>query len=102
MIIGNHQTRQVRIDGALLDPAKSQQLVNHSPDGFCWGYGGSGPAQLSLAICLHLLKDKEKALAVYQSFKWAVIAGLEMDEDFELDVEEMRNVLKTLSGDGLK
>ncbi len=25
-------------------------LANHSPDGFSWGYGGSGPAQLALAI----------------------------------------------------
>lgn len=25
-------------------------LRNHSPEGFEWGYGGSGPAQLALAI----------------------------------------------------
>jgi hypothetical protein len=25
-------------------------IVNHSPDGFNWGYKGSGPAQLSLAL----------------------------------------------------
>jgi len=25
-------------------------LFNHSPTGFEWGYGGSGPAQLALAI----------------------------------------------------
>jgi hypothetical protein len=25
-------------------------LVNHSPTGFSWGYAGSGPAQLALAI----------------------------------------------------
>ena len=25
-------------------------IRNHSPTGFAWGYGGSGPAQLSLAI----------------------------------------------------
>jgi len=37
-------------------------LWNHSPDGFEWGYGGSGPAQL--------------ALAIYQDFKLALIAAL--------------------------
>lgn len=26
------------------------EVRNHSPDGFEWGYGGSGPAQLSLAM----------------------------------------------------
>lgn len=31
-----------------LDP--KLKLVNHSPTGFSWGYGGSGPAQLALAI----------------------------------------------------
>lgn len=25
---------------------------NHSPDGFNWGYGGSGPSQLALAILI--------------------------------------------------
>lgn len=36
-----------------LDPHFSQQFRNHSPDGFEWGYGGSGPAQLALGILLH-------------------------------------------------
>lgn len=31
-----------------LDPRLD--LRNHSPTGFAWGYGGSGPAQLALAI----------------------------------------------------
>jgi hypothetical protein len=32
-------------------------LANHSPTGFEWGYGGSGPAQLALAICADVLGD---------------------------------------------
>jgi len=36
-----------------LDPRPSLQLRKHSPDGFEWSYGGSGPAQLALAILLH-------------------------------------------------
>lgn len=50
-----------------LDPCHT--LRNHSPDGFEWGYGGSGPAQLALALCFDLLKSEEKALALYQDFK---------------------------------
>jgi hypothetical protein len=31
-------------------------VVAHSPDGFEWGYGGSGPADLALNIAEHALK----------------------------------------------
>lgn len=48
-------------------------LRNHSPTGFAWGYGGSGPAQLALAI-LAEVTDKDFALSFYQDFKTAVIA----------------------------
>ena len=37
----------VTVDGRALDPRFD--LWNHSPTGFEWGYGGSGPAQLALA-----------------------------------------------------
>ena len=33
-----------------LTPALSHGIRNHSSSGFEWGYGGSGPAQLALAI----------------------------------------------------
>ena len=52
----------------------SIKLINHSPTGFNWGYGGSGPAQLALAILLNFTGDKEKALAHYQDFKWDFVA----------------------------
>lgn len=54
-------------------------LCNHSPTGFEWGYGGSGPAQLALAILAHHLQDDNKALSLYQNFKWKVVAGLYRD-----------------------
>ena len=49
---GIASTREIYLDGKYLDPARSQKAWNHSPDGFNWGYGGSGPAQLALAIML--------------------------------------------------
>jgi hypothetical protein len=55
-------------------------LRKHSPTGFEWGYGGSGPAQLALAICMHHLQDRERALEVYQAFKFAVVAKLDAQE----------------------
>lgn len=65
-----------------LDPRHG--LRNHSPDGFRWGYGGSGPAQLALAILADATGDDSIACAVYQDFKFAVIAKLDGDRPFEM------------------
>lgn len=77
---------EVEVDGKMLDPKPSQHVYNHSPDGFAWGYGGSGPAQLALAILLASGCSKELALAHYQDFKWEFLANLPRDT-FTLDVD---------------
>ena len=82
---GEQSTRRVWINGKELDPRPSQKLFNHSPDGFNWGYGGSGPAQLALAILLDRF-GKEKALRFYQDLKSLVIACLHGDFEIELDL----------------
>lgn len=58
-------------------------LVNHSPTGFAWGYSGSGPAQLALAILADLYDD-QFALRHYMRFKFRVIAGLDKDTGWTL------------------
>jgi len=50
------------------------ELRNHSSEGGSWGYGGSGPAQLALALCCDALGDDQRALAVYQQFKNTILA----------------------------
>lgn len=60
-----------------LDPR--YDLRNHSPDGFAWGYGGSGPAQLALAILAHATDDKT-AQKHYQKYKEGVIAALQSSD----------------------
>ena len=77
---------QVFVDGKELKPHASQKVLNHSPDGFEWGYSGSGPAQLSLAILLHAGASKERAVEMHQNLKAQVIAGLGYDFDIELEV----------------
>jgi hypothetical protein len=77
---------EVYLDGNYLSPKRSQKVYNHSPNGFNWGYGGSGPAQLALAICLELM-DKEKALERYQDFKRTFIATLPQGKNFEVEFE---------------
>ncbi len=84
-IKGIWETREVFVDGKVLLPTYSQTIYNHSPDGFNWGYGGSGPAQLALAICL-LKYSVDEARHTYQNFKWDVIARLPQS-DFEIEVD---------------
>lgn len=64
----------VTVDGRPLDPRLD--LYNHSPTGFEWGYAGSGPAQLALAILADHLGDDREALDLYQRFKWAIVVAL--------------------------
>jgi hypothetical protein len=49
-------------------------LRNHSPDGVEWGYGGSGPAQLALALLVDATGDRDLATRLYQRFKDEVVA----------------------------
>lgn len=50
-------------------------MARHCPSGFNWGYGGSGPTQLALAILLQVT-HRETARAHCQAFKWDAIARL--------------------------
>ena len=76
---GGHQPvfKKLLPDGepSELSPRPSQELYNHSPDGFQFGYGGSGPAQLALALLLDATTIPETALAFYQEFKREFVAG---------------------------
>lgn len=73
-----------------LDPRRD--LRNHS-EAFEWGYAGSGPCQLALAIVADLFADDELALLAYQTFKRAYIVGLEPGA-FELTAAEARAILR--------
>lgn len=84
---GEISSRRVWLDGKELRPGRSQKLYNHSSDGFMWGYGGSGPAQLALAVLTELIGE-ERALSCYQDFKWNFIAGLPQ-ANFEVEIPEL-------------
>ena len=87
---GNAETGEVWLNGKKLNPKPSQKYDNHSPDGFNWGYGGSGPAQLALAICIKLWglpKKYERPSWNYQDFKWRYITTLPFQEDFDITID---------------
>jgi hypothetical protein len=71
-------------------------LWNHSPTGFEWGYGGSGPAQLALALLADHLGDDEESMSLYQSFKFAVVAKLPK-RGWTLTAAEIDEALRALA-----
>lgn len=74
----------------ILKPERSQKVKNHSPNGFNWGYAGSGPAQLALAILLEVTNDEAIALRYYQDFKFQVIAAIPSQEtNWEIKVNKI-------------
>lgn len=84
---------KVTVDGRPL--RFRRDLRCHSPTEFEWGYGGSGPAQLALAILADHLHNDEEALNLYQRFKWAVVAGLPRHY-WTLSSQEIDKALQTL------
>jgi len=71
-------------------------VTHHSPTGFEFGYGGSGPADLALNILEHSLHrlgytgERETcwrgdcfthAFVMHQAFKWEFIAGAPAEGD---------------------
>lgn len=79
-------------DGIERDLPARLDLRNHSPTGFEWGYGGSGPAQLALAILAYQTGDDELALRLYQRFKEDVVARFDRAE-WELGSWQVRDWL---------
>jgi len=86
---------QVTKNGNHFSAIPSQKLYNHSPDGFAWGYGGSGPAQLALALLFDVLGVSEEALKYYQAFKREVVSHWDKDSFSITNVDIVEWVLDT-------
>lgn len=95
--IRTEQGALVLVDGHPLAPRLD--LANKSPTGFEWGYGGSGPGQLALAILADHLQDDREALRLYQEFKWRVVAGWE-GRTWRLTGKDVEEIVDRLRSDG--
>jgi Family of unknown function (DUF6166) len=86
-----------RIDerGKLSPLPTRNDLDNHSPDGFEWGYAGSGPAQLALAILADALGDDQRALSLHQRFKRDFIQNWNSDS-WSMKAAEVREWATTI------
>jgi hypothetical protein len=71
-------------------------LFNHSPTGFSWGYGGSGPAQLALALLADALGDDDRAIRLHQCFKFKVVACWPEGERWWITAEQIAAVVKVI------
>jgi len=74
-----------------------KHIEYHSLDGFEWGYGGSGPADLALSLLVAVFiadayEEKEayeKAWPYHQAFKWEIIARLD-DKEWMITANQVR------------
>lgn len=70
----------------------------HSSE-FNWGYGGSGPAQLALALAADVLGDDEQAQEVYQPLKFRIVGRLP-DDGWSLSEEDLRASIREIQQRG--
>jgi hypothetical protein len=64
--------------------------VYHSPTGFNWGYGGSGPADLARSILWDLLEE-EPDPGLYHDFKFEFVARWQVCVEWEIEETVIRN-----------
>jgi hypothetical protein len=88
MADGTH-VKIVLPDGELRRLPLRLDLDNHSPTGFEWGYAGSGPAQLALALLADATRHDATARALHQSFKFKIITPLARDPPWEMTDDDV-------------
>lgn len=66
--------------------------IRHSPTGFAWGYGGSGPSDLARCILYDFLGFPPRP-GVYQHFKGVFVSTWPQDEGWRLSGREIQEWL---------
>ena len=84
------------VDGRTYELNPRLDLANHSPSGFEWGYGGSGPSQTALAILADWFSDRSKITEAVSRYAATLVAfpdmtpgdrlALYLHEQFKADV----------------
>lgn len=84
-----HDEAHCTVDGEPIN--ERHDLYDHSPTGIEWGYGGSGPAQLALAMMAAEFGDDE-CYRLYHHFKDEVLIWIPQDvgpEGYEITSEQI-------------
>ncbi len=93
---GGHIVEVMEGDARIRPLAPRLDLWNHSPSGFSWGYAGSGPAQLALALAADVLGDDARAVRIHQRLKFALLVRLPGDQPFVLTEAELVDRIREL------
>lgn len=64
-------------------------LENHSPTGFSWGYYGSGPSQLALALLADATGNDAESVRLHQTFKNEKIATIPKENEWTMTQKEI-------------
>lgn len=72
-----------------------KHVVQHSPDGFAWGYGGSGPAELARCLLLEVVGQDQGEGWHYQDFKSEFVAG--WNDSWAISDEDIREWVRIKS-----
>jgi hypothetical protein len=67
----------------LLDPRMDLELC--SPDGLSWGYPGSGPAQLAVAMLMEVLGDWQRVQRIRHRFHDRFLARIPQNRNWTAD-----------------
>lgn len=77
-----------RINNSEVETNVRHAKVYHSPDGFNWGYAGSGPAELALNILI-MFTDEATAFRLHQTFKEEYLIDFP-EEGGTIEADEIR------------
>lgn len=80
----------IEADDKPRDLALRREIIDHSLE-FNWGYQGSGPAQLALAILMDALgpSQRRRAVALHQEFKRAFVARWDGVHGWDISAREV-------------
>lgn len=96
---GNPETRAVvRMNVGTGRESVLHHHVHHSPDGFSWGYSGSGPSELARCLLWDVLGYQPDP-SLYQDFKAEVIAPLPQGSGWTMPIA---NIVRWLDARGVK
>jgi len=73
-------------------------LRRHSEE-FNWGYNGSGPSQLALALAADMLGDDEHAQDIYQQLKFKLVGRMPHD-GWSLSEAQLRQAIRDIQRRG--
>lgn len=85
----NGQTEMLTHTASGIRTNVPRSIYKHSPTGYNFGYGGSGPSDFALNVCLAAGIHADVAYRHYQSVKWTFISGATGDR-LEIDPNDVR------------